>query len=286
MERFENRYAIFVTDGLDGQELVFRVCASPLEPNGAEIYVPLKRLGYQPGDWYHIDVACRGEDPSTMRLLVDGVDVGIRRGFTYLASDIGTDEEEIQLESTEQFPERGAVRIGHEIIEYDLRGDESLSACTRGARGTLATEWLRGTPVQILGYSLPLTIDIMPGSGHIESKLRQWEAVQVVSGMDTETWTPPGSTTSHTLMGYAPDRTEIVVDVAPMYNQGNVRDGTCLISVMPSRRRGLLSSGVGGFPRVDPRDRRGRPTASSPIHRLRGRQWTLCAAGWRRSGTA
>ena len=225
MERFENRYAVFVTDGDSGQELVFRMCASPLEPKGAEIYVPLRRLDYKQGDWYHIEVACRAEDPSTMRMLIDGVDLGIRRGMTFLTADIAPDVEEIEVESTAQFPERGAIRIGTEVIEYDERTEQGFRACTRGARGTVAGEWTTGTAVHMQGYALPLTVDIMTGKGRIETKLHKWEAVQVIGGEDQVSWTPPDSNYSLTLQGVGPDTNEITLEARPMYNEGGNREG-------------------------------------------------------------
>ncbi|MHC5012180.1 MAG: hypothetical protein ACYTG6_14760, partial [Planctomycetota bacterium] len=116
MEQFQNRYAIFVTDGDQGQELVFRVCAATLAQQGAEIYVPLERLNYKTATWYNIEVSCRGEDPTTMELLVDGVAVGTRRGVTTLLTDVQETDTDITVELAEGFPNVGALLIGTEIV--------------------------------------------------------------------------------------------------------------------------------------------------------------------------
>ena len=218
MEQFTNRFALFVTDGEQGQELVFRCSASTLEKHAAEIYVPLDRLNYEPGNWYHIEVACRGEDPSTMKLLVDGVDLGIRRGMTWLAADLNDGAEELTLESTEQFPPRGAIRIGSEIIEYDEVSDTSLRELLRGARGTTAGTYVTGTPVHLLGYAMPITVDIMTGGATIASELRKHAAIRVNTYEDEEPFLLEGEPTPIVLGGYAPDRETVTVTGLPMWD--------------------------------------------------------------------
>ncbi|MGE0192860.1 MAG: hypothetical protein AB7T63_12560 [Planctomycetota bacterium] len=218
MERFENRVALFVTDGQQGQELVFRVCGSTLEPRGAEIYVPLDRLGYQPGDWYHIEVCCRGEDPSTMRLLVDGVDLGIRRAMTYLTADLAEDTTDVAVELLEQFPVRGCIRIGTELIEYDDLGVDALRTCRRGTRGTQPRSHPAGTPVELMGYALPLTVDLLRGGRTLSTELKKWSAVRIVGGEDTASFTTSDGTPV-TLTGYNPENSQPTLTAVPMWDQ-------------------------------------------------------------------
>ncbi len=142
MEKFQNRYAVFVTDGLEGPELVFRVCAATRVGKGAELYVPLERIDYRPGVWYHIHVSCRGEDPTMMELLIDGVSVGKRRTFTTLQSSLSEDGDEIVVASTDGFAPSGAILIGDEIVEYETLTSESFRDCVRGARGTMDVDKL------------------------------------------------------------------------------------------------------------------------------------------------
>lgn len=191
MEKFLNRYAIFVTEGEEGQELVFRVCASPLEKRGAEIYVPLERIGYAPDTWYHIQVSCVGEDPARMEMLVDGVSVGKRRGLTWLTGTLMEEQQEIPVEDSEGFAQVGALLIGTEVVEYDIRSADSFGDCMRGARGTEPRSWPTGTPVRELGYSLPLLLDIFRGGSRLETELGRWTAIRVnlepVGGLADET---------------------------------------------------------------------------------------------------
>ena len=198
MEKFQNRYAIFVTEGLEGPELVFRVCAATRVGRGAEIYVPLERINYRPGIWYHIQVSCRGEDPTMMELLIDGVSVGRRRTFTTLKASLSEDADEVVVESTDGFSPSGALLIGDEVVEYETLNQESFRDCLRGARGTNDLDklegqgraWPSGTAVRQLGYSAALLTDVMQGGSSLASDLGQWRAVWISNRDDTTTYTP------------------------------------------------------------------------------------------------
>ncbi|MFV1958355.1 MAG: hypothetical protein ACC662_02965, partial [Planctomycetota bacterium] len=225
MRRFQNRYAIFVTDGLEGQELVFRVASSALERRAAEIYVPLQRIGYKPGTWYHIQVSSRGEDPPLMELLVDGVSVGRRRTLTWLRSGLSPDTEEVTVESTEGFDSTGAIVVGSEVIEYESLTSESFRDCFRGARGThdadklpgQGRDWPSGTPVRQLGYSDLLLLDVMRGGASLGSTLGRWSAVRVANEVDTTTLTE--GNTSYIFYGVSPQQTTFVAQVLPLWDE-------------------------------------------------------------------
>ncbi|MDJ0973639.1 MAG: hypothetical protein QNJ98_04200 [Planctomycetota bacterium] len=187
IEKFTNRFAIFVQPGDEGPELTFRCAAGTLEERAAEVYVPLERLDYQPGLWYHIQVFCHGEDPASMQLLVDGLDIATRRGFTTLAAGLDEESVDVQVESTDGFPQVGAIKIGDEIIEYDQRAGESFRECVRATRGTAAGNYPQGMAVRLLGYSLPLTVDLMEGGAGLQDPLTRWSALRVSGdGFDDE----------------------------------------------------------------------------------------------------
>ena len=179
MERFMNRFAIFAASGEQGPELVFRVCAGTMEQRGAEIAVPFERLDYVAGTWYHIHVSCFGEDPSTMQLLVDGTDIGIRRGVTVVDGSLDASGTEVPVKSTAGFPPFGAIQVGSEIIEYESLADGAFRDCVRGTRGTQAQEWNGDTPVRILGYTMPLLTDVAGGGAHLTEELGRWTALRV-----------------------------------------------------------------------------------------------------------
>ncbi|MDJ0521092.1 MAG: hypothetical protein QNJ90_03355 [Planctomycetota bacterium] len=218
-EQFMNRFALFVQEGDEGQELTFRCCAGTMWKAGADVYVPLEQLDYEPGNWYHIHVSCRGEDPSTMQLLVDGVDVGKRRGLTALSGSVVADANDVPVESTDGFPVRGAIRIGTEIIEYDSRSDGAFRDCIRGARGTQAQEWPANTPVHNVGYSMPLKTDIMTGGRRLQESLRKWTAVRVstVQGQPATDELPYNDFV--TFRGFGPDTRSITVSTVGIWGQ-------------------------------------------------------------------
>lgn len=58
---------------------------------------------------------------------------------TKLNGDIGASDTEILVENTASFPIEGSIQIRDEIIEYSGKSDTRFLNCTRGARGTIAT---------------------------------------------------------------------------------------------------------------------------------------------------
>ncbi len=224
VEEYMNRFALFVQDGEKGQELTFRCSAGNNWRQAAEVYVPMEQLDYEPGTWYHIHVSCLGEDPATMQLLIDGVDIGKRRGMTRTSGSVTMDSEEIAVESTDGFPVRGSIRIGREIIEYETLTDSAFRDCFRGQRGTAALEYPANTPVYINGYSMPLTVDVMKGGASINERLGKWSALRI----STMTGTPApdtvpvvldGMTTPIILAGFGPEQRNISVTGVGMWGQ-------------------------------------------------------------------
>jgi hypothetical protein len=178
----QNRISLFVRDGDNGKELTFRVCDATLQGTGAEIYVPLDRIGYKPETWYHLQATARGADPAQMELFVDGVSVGKRRGLTYLAATLSVDATSMAVEDLQGFETAGAVMVGDEAIEYDESGGTSLNKLYRGMRGTTPKDWPAGTPVRRLGYSHPLLLDLRKGGAGLEAKrLIPWGFMQIAS---------------------------------------------------------------------------------------------------------
>ncbi len=218
-EQFMNRFAIFVQDGEEGQELTFRCCAGTRWQQGAEVYVPMEQLDYEPGTWYHIHVSCAGEDPSTMQMLVDGVDIGKRRGLTTLTGTVQADNVEIAVTSTDGFPIRGSLRIGEEIIEYDSKTDTAFRDCARGTRGTLAQDWPMNSAVHVLGYSMAIKTDIKEGGRSLDENLRKWSAVRIstVSGQPATDEMPYNEFL--TFRGFGPDTKDIRVSAVAVWDQ-------------------------------------------------------------------
>ncbi|MFM8979777.1 MAG: hypothetical protein ACKOSS_04860, partial [Planctomycetia bacterium] len=209
MSKFMNRYAIFVQDGDEGRELVFRTCAGTLEEKAAECYVPLSRIGYQAGEWFHIQASASGEDPALMELLVDGVAVGSRRHIGFLAASCNATDTDLAVDSTAGFHLRGALVIGTEIVEYEQATQDSFRDCVRGARGTQAGTWAEGTPVRMLGYAMPLLQDVMAGGAYLSQRLGRMSAVRIdnCDDQDSVTITVNGTNVPMPIWGVAADRT-------------------------------------------------------------------------------
>lgn len=251
-----NRVALFVQPGEEGNELVFRCAAGNLWQQSAEVFVPLEQLDYEPGTWYHIHVSCMGEDPATMQLLVDGVDIGKRRGMTLLSSSITADSNEIPVESTAGFPVRGSIRIGAELIEYDQLTETAFRDCYRGQRGTTPLEYPTNTPVYINGYSMPITVDIMKGGASIGERLGRWSALRISTmnggqpAPDTAVVVIDGQETPIVLAGFGPDQTSISVTGVGMWGQDDSEGADAFptrgIALMGCPRIGNASSGSGG----------------------------------------
>ena len=141
---------MFVREGESGRELVLRVCDSTLEQRGAEVYVPLARIGYQPETWFHLQASVRGCDPTLMELLVDGDRrAASAAGISYLTS-APLDGRDVRRRWTarEGFEAQGAVLIGDEVVEYDNASGDALIDCHRGKRGTRARDWPEGAAVK------------------------------------------------------------------------------------------------------------------------------------------
>lgn len=225
MLRHTNRFAIFVTEGLDGQELVFRVAGPTLEGRAVECFVPLERINYRPGNWYHIKVSCRGADPSLVELFVDGVALGDRRTLTWLTGGLSEEQEEIQVESTDGFSARGALLIGDEIVEYETLAGDSFRDCFRGARGTndaaasqklpgQGKQWPVGTPVKQLGYSAFLLQDVMKGGASLYDTLGRWSAVRI-DNVDVETQYDE----TNFFLGVPPTQTTFTATILPLWGE-------------------------------------------------------------------
>jgi hypothetical protein len=95
--------------------------------------VPLGELPIEAETWYHVSLSAMGNRPGQITMLVDGVPRGEPQGRTYLTAPIEAfdrnrtvlndyeDRERyipVRVDSTEDFPERGVLRIGLEIFEY------------------------------------------------------------------------------------------------------------------------------------------------------------------------
>ncbi len=161
--------------------------------------------------WSHIEFDVRGNRPTQMHMLVNGMAYGVRTpGMSRLAGGLSQGSSTIAVESTEGFPEVCVVRIGKELIEVQNRGNGVLDASRQetgklaGFGGRLAREEMtvltdtgtpapinlanittshpQGTPVELFGYSLPTSSSIPTGEARVPADLGPFR-VAIVRGV-------------------------------------------------------------------------------------------------------
>lgn len=196
---------------VDGSDLVLRVVEgfgdhrdTPISDVGELRYA--LSAGTSPGlpadTWSHVEFDVRGNRPSQMHMLVNGLAHGVRTpGLTRLAGELGPGQTSIAVESTEGFPPTCVVRIGNELIEVQNTGAGTLDA-TRQETGqlagfggriarermttltdgtnppmvpvslaSLATTHTTGTPVELYGYAMQTMSYVPTGRAQLPGEL-------------------------------------------------------------------------------------------------------------------
>ncbi len=158
--------------------------------------------------WTHVEFDVRGNRPSQMHMLVNGLTHGVRTpGLTRLSGALGQTQTSIPVESTEGFPATCVVRIGNELIEVKNAGSGMLDA-TRdetgrlaGFGGRLARERMNtlsdtaamvpeglaattvshasGAPVELYGYSMRTLSSVPTGKAQLAGELGPFRAAIV-----------------------------------------------------------------------------------------------------------
>ncbi|HTE05254.1 MAG TPA: hypothetical protein VK824_03580, partial [Planctomycetota bacterium] len=174
---------------LIGGELVLRVSDTSLPdfeavmpaghapPAGEIRYAFDDGLALKADTPYHVLASIGGARDSQLALFVDGLPRGHRSFTTALAEDMKSassqlpgiagygGEEKVRVESTAGFPDRGALRIGQEILEYTQKTEDSFLVRAagagdpfggRGRRGTLAAPHLATELVELVGWTRAL----------------------------------------------------------------------------------------------------------------------------------
>ncbi len=154
--------------------------------------------------WSHVAIDVRGNRPTQMMMLVNGLAHGVRSpGLTRLSAGVGQSSEVLPVESTDGFPARGVARVGNELVEYLLDGGNALRCVHQvagpdaGFGGRLArvrfddeglpfglaeTEVSHpaGTSVELYGYSLPLISNLPSGGSRLPDALGLWRVARVI----------------------------------------------------------------------------------------------------------
>lgn len=227
-------FEVYGPQGLDPEP--GRARSSPDRPV-ANWVVPLSELALEASVPFHVAVSGFTGRPTGLSLLVDGVPRGRPRFVTYLTAPIPVfdpvnrdpalrpDENprydlELLVEDTQDFPERGIVRIGTELFEYTSRGGGNFSCRFVDSMGGRAArmrlrEWRPDIPldengeptvdlndpqfsdtnldvapehpvgaaVELYGYSSPVLRDaiLQPGAGSLGDALGAFAVARVAN---------------------------------------------------------------------------------------------------------
>ncbi len=181
----------------------------PLDPEGLEqaVTVTIDPAEYPMSErWMHLGVLLRGVHPRGMQVAVDGVPRGEVNCLTHTTSPVsgfapGDLDGEILVDSTEGFPDRGAIRIGDEVIEYSAKTADSfildrVAGPTEYIGGRVAREASdvliasqdsihpAGSAVELYGYSAMLAAPLPPGGGQLSGEMGPWSVARPVAGPD------------------------------------------------------------------------------------------------------
>lgn len=201
-----------VTVAFEQGELIVRCRGTagedPSDPDGLEeaIIVRIDPAEYPLLDrWFHVGVLLRGNSPRGIQVTIDGVPRGDIDGYTYLTAALGSVSPgdpggTISVESTEGFPNRGAIRIGDEIIEYisktqttfiadrdlvDAFGGRAVREATDTFALALDSSHPSGSAVEVYGYSAILDGDIAPGGARTTGTFGPWSMASSIEGPET-----------------------------------------------------------------------------------------------------
>ncbi|MBL8861301.1 MAG: hypothetical protein JNK02_04735 [Planctomycetes bacterium] len=209
---------------VDGDDLVLRVIdgfgdhrETSFRERGELRYSISGSPGLPADVWHHVELDVRGNRPSQMHLLVNGLAHGVRTpGLTRLSAALSQGSAALAVESIEGFPERCVVRIGNELIEVSVAGgglsatrsetgpaagfggrmareraarlEEDAGSPPAGLAG-LSVDHAAGTPVELYGYSLPLLSDVPAGEARLAraiGKFRVARVAGVTGGQQTQ----------------------------------------------------------------------------------------------------
>jgi hypothetical protein len=204
-----------MTLGLEGDDLVLRVLDgfgdhkdTRFEERGELRYSVSQPPGLPADVWSHVEIDVRGNRPSQMHMLVNGLAHGVRTpGLTRLTGAVNQNSASLPVESIDGFPDRCVVRVGNELMEVTVAGG-ALSAARintgtfagfggRMAReqalqlqedagsppanlATISTDHAAGTPVELFGYSLPIRSDVPSGEARLARDVGKFRAALVV----------------------------------------------------------------------------------------------------------
>ena len=175
LDRHRDRIRLFFSG--DTQELVLQVFddtgsaiawSSEVLP-AAEVRHEVSTVTFADDTWYHISAGWRSTRPGDLILMIDRRPVGRQSWLSRLNGSLtftGNSVSLVDSDMAARFPPSGTLLVGSEAVDYSGRegasfivqppGPGGYPPIGRGARGTVRSSHPAGTPVRLLGYSLPL----------------------------------------------------------------------------------------------------------------------------------
>jgi len=149
-----------------------------------------------PGVPYHLLARIGGARDRDLSLFVDGVPRGQRSFTTFLTEDVGARDGQaagaigfarelrLKVDSTAGFPDRGALRIGQEVMEYVQKTEDAFLVRSagladpfggRGQRGTFGGDHPASELVELLGWVRLLASErASRGNGGLAGAVSAW----------------------------------------------------------------------------------------------------------------
>jgi len=171
-----------------GKGLIVEVCDAGYECQGTKTsFNHLQRNPVQyifpveltPGDWHHVAASWKTGGYNGIEIRYDAQfvpptgDAIIQKPSTKLSRSLSLVDTTVALDDApdEDFPAKGAVRIGEEIIEYQMKQGNNLVQCKRGARMTAISKHDDGEAVVPHGYSVPIAEDWYVGGAQLVERV-------------------------------------------------------------------------------------------------------------------
>ncbi|MDE0959325.1 MAG: hypothetical protein OSB09_00930 [Planctomycetota bacterium] len=175
LDRYRDRVRLFFSG--DTQELVLQVfdetgSAVAWDTNvlpAAEVRHSVTTINFADDTWYHISAGWRSTRPGDLVLMIDRRPVGRQSWLSRLNGALSFSGNRVSIvdgDMATRFPPMGTLLVGSEAIDYSGRegaafivrspGLNGSPPIGRGVRGTVRSSHAAGTPVRLLGYSLPI----------------------------------------------------------------------------------------------------------------------------------
>ncbi len=198
---FTDRQLVLRVDDTGIKDFEARMPKGRAPPAGEIRYAFDDGLPLAAGVPYHVAALVGGSRDRDMALFVDGVPRGRRSVTTALVEDLPAStgagagvsgyrtETKVKVESTAGFPERGALRIGGEVLEYTGKEEGAFLVRAagaadpfggRGRRDSLAADHPASELVELVGWTRPLgSTEASRGNGTLGSALGKWAVAEL-----------------------------------------------------------------------------------------------------------